>query len=834
MVNFLKKFFTDRSNQNLLQLYRTRVDKINSLEDSYATIPLEDLKLETVKLKDRYSNGESLDELLPEAFALVREASKRTLGMRHFDVQLIGGMVIHEGKIAEMRTGEGKTLVATLPAYLNALTGNGVHIVTVNDYLAKRDADWMGQIYDALGLSVSVINSQGVSYVYKVDSELEEEGGVVDQERDQAGGYKVFGDYLVKCTRREAYRADITYGTNNEFGFDYLRDNTVYDELAVTQRGHHYAIVDEIDSILIDEARVPLILSRPAEEAAGLYTVFAKIASQLKQGDDYEVDEKMKAITLTTAGIERAERLLNVKDLYTEKGVSYVHHLETAIRAKALFLKDRDYVMREGQVLIVDSFTGRIQDGRRYSDGLHQAIEAKEGVKVQQESRTMASITYQNYFKFYKKLSGMTGTAETSKEEFQKVYGLDVVVIPTNKPIRRIDHPDQIYRTEKGKFKAIAKKVKELYQKGQPVLIGTVSVEKNELLSAYLESQGVPHQVLNAKKHEQEGMIVAQAGRRGAVTIATNMAGRGVDIKLGGSPCTKEEEEEVKGLGGLFVIGTERHDARRIDNQLRGRCGRQGDPGETQFYIALDDPVARIFGGERMTNLIEKLGIPEDEPVLPVGRMGKIVAGQVEKAQQMVEGYNFDARKHVLSYDDVLSTHRNTIYNRRNKLLAKDGEALESLYQEVLEAEVSEAKLLPQKRSEVGDEVFLMVFKQIALRLVDELWMQHLEVMNNARQSVNLRAYGQREPIVEYKKEGLRLFRELESSYRSQLAKFMSNVNIQSQAQSATESEVIDITPVDADYGRNDKVTVEKDGEEKEIKFKKYDQYSKEGWRIKS
>ncbi len=833
MTTFLKNLFSNNENKRLLESYQKRVSAINALESEIEALADGDFPAETQKLKDRLVAGETLDQILPRAFALVREAGKRTLGMRHFDVQLIGGMVIHEGKIAEMRTGEGKTLVATLPVYLNALTGEGVHLVTVNDYLAKRDADWMGQIYAFLGLTVGVLNGQGVSYLYNVDSKLEEEGGAIDQERDMTGGFKVFGDYLKSCTRRQAYEADITYGTNNEFGFDYLRDNTVYGKDALSQRGHAFAVVDEIDSILIDEARVPLILSRPAEEAAGLYTVFARVASQLEETKDYEVDEKLRAVTLTNHGIERAEKLLNLTDIYTEQGVAYVHHLETAVRAKALFLRDRDYVVRDNQVLIVDSFTGRMQEGRRYSDGLHQALEAKENVKIQQESRTMASITYQNYFKFYKKLAGMTGTAVTSKEEFTKVYGLDVVVIPTNKPIQRIDHQDVIFQTEKGKFKAIAARVKELHQKGQPVLIGTVSVEKNELLSEYLTSQGVPHQALNAKKHEQEGMIVAQAGQKGAVTIATNMAGRGVDIKLGGNPATKESEQEIKDLGGLFVIGTERHDARRIDNQLRGRCGRQGDPGETQFYIALDDPVARIFGGDRITGLIDKLGIPEDEPILPAGRMGKMVASRVEKAQQMVEGHNFDARKHVLSYDDVLSTHRNSIYDRRRNLLEENSEELEKMYQEVMAEENEDTKILAAKRESVGDEVFFAVFKQIALRVIDELWMQHLEVMNRARQSVNLRAYGQREPIVEYKKEGLRLFRELETSLTAQLRRFMANANIEQRAQD-TEPETIDVTPVDASqYGRNDKVTIEKDGETQEIKFKKYEDYARDGWRIK-
>ncbi|MEK7138670.1 MAG: preprotein translocase subunit SecA, partial [Patescibacteria group bacterium] len=607
----------------------------------------EDFPKKTQEFKDRLAKRENLDDILPEAFALVREAAKRNLGERHYDVQLIGGIALHKGKIAEMRTGEGKTLVAVLPAYLNSLSGEGVHIVTVNDYLSRIGAVLMGQVYNFLGLSVSVINSNNVSYLY--DSKHKEE----DQERDDIGGFKVIYDFLKPSERKEAYAADITYGTNHEYGFDYLRDNLATSVENLVQRGYHYGIVDEVDSILIDEARTPLIISSAAGDSEDFYIKFYKISKQLKRDTDYKVDEKLKAITLTDIGITKAEQLLGVDNIYTEKGIKYVHHLETAVKAQAIFEKDKDYVVKDGEIIIVDPFTGRLQPGRRWSEGIHQAIEAKEGVKIEKETRSSGSITFQNYFRFYKKLSGMTGTAQTSAEEFLKVYGLDVIVIPTNRPIVRIDHNDLIFQTEKGKFQAIAKKVKELNIKGEPVLIGTISIEKNELLSAYLKQEGVPHVILNAKNHEKEGEIIAQAGKRGAVTIATNMAGRGIDIKLGGNPIVKEEYEFVKSVGGLFVLGTERHEARRIDNQLRGRSGRQGDPGETQFYVSLEDDLMRVFGSDKIKNMMGRFGIPEDQPI-----ENRFIGKTLEGAQAKIEGFYFDARKHTLEYDDVMNHQR--------------------------------------------------------------------------------------------------------------------------------------------------------------------------------
>src|SRR3989344_2375120 len=560
-----------------LRQWRPLVERVNSFEPEMEKLSNEELKGKTLEFKNRLSKSESLDALLPEAFAAVREAAKRTsrLKQRHFDVQILGGIAMYNGGIAEMKTGEGKTLVATLPAYLVALEGKGVHVITVNDYLSRRDAVWMGEIYAALGLSVGVLNDQA-SYLYDESHQTQE----ADKERDETGSFRVVYDFLRPATKQDAYRADITYCTNNQFGFDYLRDNLVYDRENLAQRDYHY----EIDSILIDEARTPLIISGNTGAAGELYTRFAKIAGSLDENKDYAVDEKLKAISLTDDGISKAEKMLGVENIYTQGGIKYVHHLETAVKAKALYHKDKEYVVKDDEVVIVDAFTCRLQPGRRWSEGLHQAIEAKEGVRIKEESRTFASITFQNYFRMYKKLSGMTGTAETSKEEFYKVYGLETFVIPTHRPVAREDHGDQIFQTHAGKLKAVARKVKELNLKGQPVLIGTVSIEHNELLSDYLKNEGVKHEVLNAKNHEREGEIIAKAGRKNAVTIATNMAGRGVDIKLGGNPSTDEAYEEVKSLGGLFVLGTERHDARRIDNQLRGRSGRQGDPGETQFF----------------------------------------------------------------------------------------------------------------------------------------------------------------------------------------------------------------------------------------------------------
>ena len=784
-----------------------------------------------------------LEELLPEAFAVVREASRRTLGQRHFDVQLIGGMVLNSGAIAEMRTGEGKTLVATLPAYLNALSGKGVHIVTVNDYLSRRDAVWMGQIYSFLGLSVAVINDQA-SFIYDPTAKAADAEGsgepestpagvapasrplrppkaspppsssaassdTLDKDRDLTGGFKVVHEFLRPVSRREAYAADITYGTNNEFGFDYLRDNLEYSADRLRQRDFNYAIVDEIDSILIDEARTPLIISAPTRDAETTYKQFASLVNSFKVEEDYIVEEKHRSISLTQAGITKAEKALGIENIYTDQGIKSVHHLETAIKAIALYHVNKEYVVKNNEIIIVDEFTGRLQPGRRWSDGLHQAIEAKEGVSIQQESRTYASITFQNFFRMYPKLSGMTGTAATSTEEFFKVYGLNVHTVPTNVLQIRKDQNDQIFRTELGKFKAISRKVKELHDKGQPVLIGTVSIEKNELLSQFLKSEGVPHTILNAKPQyaEKEGETVAQAGRKGAVTIATNMAGRGVDIKLGGNPNTSEVYEEVKSFGGLFVLGTERHDARRIDNQLRGRSGRQGDPGETQFFVSLEDSLMRVFASDTLKSMMGKLGMPEDEAI-----EHRIISKALESAQEKIEGFNFDARKHVLEFDDVINHQRGSIYGRRKRLLLGTLDDVERELMEIIgaaEGKVSEetfggrrgrevgakpagfdagsegafpsdapnAHLIIEKKiAEFGREPFLQAVRIILLQTTDMYWVEHLEVMDYTRSSVNLRAYGQRDPLVEYKKEGLRLFKEMTNAMREQVIKILPHV----------------------------------------------------------
>lgn len=766
MMSILSKLFGDSSTKFIGEADKI-VSKINNLEADVSQFKDEDFPKKTQEFKDRLSKGETLESILPEAFALVREASKRNLGERHYDVQLIGGMALNAGKIAEMKTGEGKTLVATLPLYLNALEGKGAHLVTVNDYLARLGAVLMGQVYNYLGLSVGVINSQNVSYLY--DPKHKEE----DALRDRVGEYRVMYDFLKPCTRREAYHADITYGTNQEFGFDYLRDNLATDKNIQVQRQHHFAIVDEVDSILIDEARTPLIISTAAEESEGFYIKFAEIARQLKKDSDYTVDEKLRAIQLTDEGITKAENLLGVSNIYTEKGIKYVHHLETAVKAQSLFEKDKDYVVKDGEVVIVDPFTGRMQPGRRWSEGIHQAIEAKEGVKIERESRTAGSITYQNYFRFYKKLSGMTGTAATSTEEFLKVYGLDVVVIPTHRPVQRKDNGDLIFQTEKGKFQAIAKKVKELNQTGQPVLIGTISIEKNELLSAYLRQEGVQHVILNAKNHEKEGEIIAQAGKKGAVTIATNMAGRGIDIKLGGNPHTKEEYEEVKNLGGLFVLGTERHEARRIDNQLRGRSGRQGDPGASQFFVSLEDDLMRVFGSDRIKGMMGRFGIPEDMPI-----ENRLVSKTLEGAQEKIEGFHFDARKHTLEYDDVMNHQRKVVYERRQKMLEASREAIDETLIDISNGNTELDKVIATKKSELGDSVFYETVRRIALYTNDTLWMEHLEAMDYLRSSVNLRAYGQREPIVEYKKEGLRMFKEMETAFKDQVITLIQSINI--------------------------------------------------------
>ncbi|MCC7160824.1 preprotein translocase subunit SecA [Candidatus Nomurabacteria bacterium] len=770
-MSLFSKIFGDESSK-FIEKSKPIIKKINSLEDSFAKLEDSDFPKKTEEFKDRLKKGETLDDILPEAFALVREASKRNLKERHYDVQLVGGLALHKGKIAEMRTGEGKTLVAVLPAYLNALTSEGVHIVTVNDYLSRIGAVLMGQVYNFLGLTVSVINSQNVSYLY--DAKHIEE----DKERDQVGEFKIVYDFLKPCTRREAYMADITYGTNHEYGFDYLRDNLATSVNDLVQRGHNFAIVDEVDSILIDEARTPLIISSQSGDSEDFYIKFYQIAKQLKRETDYLVDEKLKAISLTDEGISKAEKLLGVENIYTEKGIKYVHHLETAVRAQAIFEKDKDYVVKEGEVIIVDPFTGRLQPGRRWSEGIHQAIEAKEGVKIEKETRSSGSITFQNYFRFYKKLSGMTGTAATSAEEFLKVYGLDVIVIPTNRPVVRVDYTDLIFQTEKGKFQAIAKKVKELNEKGQPVLIGTISIEKNELLSVYLKQEGVQHTILNAKNHEKEGEIIAQAGRRGAVTIATNMAGRGIDIKLGGNPHTQEDYEFVKNAGGLFVLGTERHEARRIDNQLRGRAGRQGDPGATQFYVSLEDDLMRVFGSEKIKTMMGRFGIPEDVPI-----ENRFINSTLESAQAKIEGFHFDARKNTLQYDDVMNHQRKIVYERRQKMLRALKEEIENLIKQALENREEKEKLeklIQEKREKLGEASFFETVRRIALYTNDNLWMEHLEAMDYLRSSVNLRAYGQREPIVEYKKDGLMMFKQMEETFKEQMLSLITTIRTDS------------------------------------------------------
>ncbi|MBI5456383.1 preprotein translocase subunit SecA [Candidatus Kaiserbacteria bacterium] len=842
-MSFLKRLFGDE-NSAALKRAEPIVARVNALEADVKALSDEALKSKTLEFKSRLVKGELLEDLAPEAFAVVREASRRTLGQRHFDVQLIGGMILHNGDIAEMRTGEGKTLVATLPAYLNALEGKGVHIVTVNDYLSQRDGAWMGQIYHALGLSVGVLNHES-SYVYDPAHVPQKDVAEKDRERDELGAFKVEHEFLRPCTRTEAYAADITYGTNNEFGFDYLRDNLEHEPEKLRQRipdrgGYNFAIVDEIDSILIDEARTPLIISAPVSDAERLYERFATIARSLTLEEDYTIDEKHRQIALTDAGIEKAEKALGIENIYTDAGIKLVHHLETAVRAKALFAKDKEYVVRNGQVVIVDELTGRMQPGRRWSEGLHQAIEAKEGVAIQQESRTFASITFQNYFRLYKKLAGMTGTAATSSEEFYKVYGLNTVAVPTNKPPARADHDDQILQTEDGKMKAIARRVKELHEKGQPVLVGTVSVEKNELLSVHFKQEGIPHELLNAKNHEREGEIIAQAGRKGAVTIATNMAGRGVDIKLGGNPATPEQYEEVKSLGGLFVLGTERHEARRIDNQLRGRSGRQGDPGATQFYVSLEDSLMRIFASDVIKRVMGTFKIPEDEPI-----HNSMITRSLEKAQTRIEELNFDARKHVLAYDDILNIQRKSIYERRRALLTGGDSVVDEEVARLIEPESDAMRTIEEKKKEMG-EAFYRIARRFLLQAIDFLWVEHLEAMEYLRSSVNLRAYGQRDPLVEYKKEGLKLFQAMEETYAANVVQSLPNV-LSSQGAPAGAGaaprrsflrNVATITasaaPVGAKkYGRNDKVKITNGKETQEIKFKRAEALLASGeWKI--
>jgi preprotein translocase subunit SecA len=752
----LEKLFGD-PNKRYLNKIQPIVDRINELESKFERFSNQELKDKTNEFKNRLANQELLDDILPEAFAATREAAKRTLKQRHFDAQIIGGIVLHQGKIAEMKTGEGKTLAATLPLYSNALIGDGVHLVTVNDYLAKRDAVWMGQIYHALGLSTSCI-VHDTAYIYdpefKNKEQKAEESEQLDRERDELGGFKVIEDFLRPVSRKEAYQADILYGTNNEFGFDYLRDNMAQAKEDICQRDFNFAIVDEVDSILIDEARTPLIISAPDIESAKLYQQFAKIAPQLKKEEDFQIDEKMRAVTLTNPGMDKIEKILGIGNIYEEKGIQIVHHLEQALRAEVLFKRDKDYIIKDGEVIIVDEFTGRLMPGRRYSGGLHQAIEAKEGVEVQKESKTLATITFQNYFRMYKKLAGMTGTALTNAEEFDKVYKLEAIVVPTNKPMVREDLADTIYKNEVGKFKALTQKVKECHGKGQPVLIGTISIEKNEHLGDLLKREGIFCNILNAKNHEKEGEIIAQAGKSGSVTVATNMAGRGVDIVLGGNPQSAEDAQKVKKLGGLFVIGTERHEARRIDDQLRGRSGRQGDPGMSQFFVSLEDELMQRFGSDRIKNLMDAFKIPDDQPI-----QNKLISNAIEKAQAKIEGYNLDIRNHVLEYDEVMNKQRIAIYKMRREVLFVADEEMENKIKELMDEE--EYKKYREKIKDIAKNDIRNIERFVILRTVDNIWMEHLDTMECLRDSVKLRAYGQRDPLVEYKNEGGRLFRQV-------------------------------------------------------------------------
>lgn len=847
----LKNIFGGANERKLREL-RSEVEDINALEPEIEKLSDDELAAKTDEFKQRLDDGETLDDIRNEAFAVVREVAKRTLGQRHYDVQLMGGITLHEGTVAEMKTGEGKTLASTAPVYLNALSGDPVHVVTVNDYLARRDAVWMGQIYEFLGMSVGVVNSQA-SYRYapEKDADLEED----DEKRDEEGYYDIVEELVEEVERPQAYDADITYGTNNQFGFDYLRDHLTYDEDGLRQRGHAFVIIDEVDSILIDEARTPLIISAPAEESEKLYATFADIAEQLKDGEDYTIDDEKNAVMLEDSGIEKAEQALDVDNIYTDRGVKYVHHLETAVKAKALYERDKEYVVRDGQVMIVDEFTGRLLEGRRFSEGLHQAIEAKEGVEVQKESKTYASITFQNFFRLYDKLSGMTGTAMTSSEEFFKVYDLDTYAIPTNEPVIRKDMDDRIYQTELGKFKAVARRVKKLNEKGQPVLIGTVSIEKNELLSEYLDQEGIPHEVLNAKNHKSEGEIIAEAGAKGAVTLATNVAGRGVDIQLGGANATQEEYEEVKELGGLFVLGTERHNARRIDDQLRGRAGRQGDPGASQFYVSLEDELMQVFASDTVKNMMGTFGIPEDKPI-----ENPLITNALERAQKKIEGYNFDARRQVLKYDNVLDEQRKSVYEKRDRILKGDLDDIREYLDDLTAEDPSFGDTIESKLEALDEEDFLETVRKITLQSIDTLWVEHLDTMEQTKQSVRLRSYGQEDPIVEYKKEGKRLFQDLLGNIDDQVRRLVPKVGegefgrdrqkLQATKKKAEEAEArggggeADSKPTPAtsstpthpdgsDIGRNDRVYIAKGGQEKKMKYKKAQRLIEdEGWKL--
>ena len=777
-------FFKKLLEGDPIKKYWRRVEEINKKEKELESLSKEGLLKHSEELKNKVKEGKSLESILPEAFALVREAAKKTLDQRHYDVQLIGGMALHEGKTAEMLTGEGKTLAATLPTYLNALSNKGAHVITVNDYLAKRDAIWMGQIYHALGITTACILHDS-AYMYDPEFSAEgKEGSELDEERDEKGSFKIVEKFLRPITRREAYGADITYGTNHEFGFDFLRDNLTISLKDKVQRKHNYAIIDEVDSILIDEARTPLIISTPDAESSEHYKTFARIVTNLQNEEDFTFDEETKTVSVMEPGIDKVEKFLNLENLFAPENSRLVHFLHESLKAKALFQKDKDYVVKDGEIVIVDQFTGRMLHGRRYSGGLHQAIEAKEGVRIQQENRTYATITIQNYFRLYEKISGMTGTALTSQEEFFKVYGLEVISIPPNKPVARDDKSDLIYKTRVAKYKAIAKDVKKRSEQGQPILLGTTSIDNNEVLSSFLKKENIPHEVLNAKNHEREGEIIAQAGRSGAVTVATNMAGRGVDIVLGGNPETKETKQKVLDAGGLHVIGTERHEARRIDNQLRGRSGRQGDPGSSQFFLSLEDDLMRIFGGDKLKGLMKTFNLPEDQPI-----ESKMVSKSVNQAQSKVEGNNFDIRKHLLEYDDVLTKQRDSAYARREELLRAGDEnkilpiAKESVEKAVQDAEsvlpniqdAKEKKERKEKIQAVIDKVESIpksiekerakAMSQSLVRIADSLWIDHLESLESLRQSVGIRAYGQREPLIEYRKEAHVLYQALQKNF---------------------------------------------------------------------
>jgi len=792
------------------------VDEVNGLEAEFEELTDGGLRVTTDEFRARLSNGEDLDDILPEAFATVREAGKRTLRQRHFDVQIIGGVVLHQGKIAEMRTGEGKTLVATLPAYLNGLAGRGVHVVTVNDYLARRDAQWMGQVYDFLGLSVGVLQHDS-AYVY-------------DSSRGSGKGM----ERLREVSRPEAYAADITYGTNNEFGFDYLRDNMVVDRSQRVQRALSFGIVDEVDNILIDEARTPLIISGPAEESTKEYYRFAKLVPSLVASEDYTIDEKHRSVSLTADGMSKVEKLLRVDNLYDPSNFRQVHFVENALKARTIFERDREYVVKDGEVVIVDEFTGRLTPGRRFSDGIHQALEAKEGLAVRRETITYATITLQNYFRMYSKLAGMTGTAATEAEEFWKIYKLDVMEIPTNLPMVRSDEADLIYKNQKAKYDAVVNDIEKLHKEGRPVLVGTTDISKSELLSDRLRRKGIPHEVLNAKQHEREASIVAQAGRPGAVTVATNMAGRGTDIVLGGNPegididaeeWATDHQSVIQG-GGLQIIGTERHEARRIDNQLRGRSGRQGDPGATRFYVALDDDLMRRFGGERIQSVMDWAGLEDDAPL-----ENKMITRSIEGAQVKVESHHFDIRKHLVEYDDVINTHRAVIYAERDKVLS--GSDLKANIEEMVESEVRDIaaryledaapedwdvegmlgelgtifplrgqfaspdavaqmrqdeieeglvslgqELYKEQEAALGAEIMRDIERQLMLRVIDANWVPHLTSMENLRQGIGLQAYGQRDPLVMYKRQGMEKFEDLKSRIQYDIVHTIFRLNI--------------------------------------------------------